>query len=93
MTSPGALLTSSGIPVGPPGNPFTVFPVGYRKIQLVLTENRSGAIETGWSCSGGNSSTKDTWSEIWGDGIDAAVKDGAAIVYTLTWLKLSFSEF
>ena len=26
-------------------------------------------METGWSCSGGNSLTKDTCSEIWGDGI------------------------
>ena len=26
-------------------------------------------IETGWICSGGNSSTKDTWSEVWGDGV------------------------
>ena len=26
------------------------------------------SLETGWTCSGGNSSTKDTWSEIWGDG-------------------------
>ena len=25
-------------------------------------------IENGWSCSGGTSSTKDTWNEIWGDG-------------------------
>ena len=28
----------------------------------------SCSIETGWTCSGGNSSTKDIWSEIWGDG-------------------------
>ena len=43
-------------------------------------KNRAWAIESGWSCSWGNSSTKDTWTEIWGDGEGAAVKDGAAIV-------------
>ena len=75
-------MTSPGIPIDPPGNPFTVFQVGYWKIQLVLTENRDWAIETGWTWSGGNSSTKDTWTEIWGDGADAAVKDDAAIVKT-----------
>ena len=82
MTSSGALMTSSGIPIGPPGNPFTVFPVGYWRIQLVSIENRSCVVEIGWTCSGGNSVTKDTCSEICGDGVDAAVKDGAAIVYT-----------
>ena len=43
-------------------------------------ENRVGAAETGWVWTGGTTSSKDTWTEIWGDGIDAAVKDGAAIV-------------
>ena len=43
-------------------------------------ENRTWAIENGWSCSGGNSSTKDTWTEILGDGAKAAVKDCAAVV-------------
>ena len=27
------------------------------------------SIETGWSCSGGNPSSPDAWSEVWGDGI------------------------
>ena len=31
--------------------------------------NSSCSVETGWSCTGGNSLTKDTWTEIWGDGI------------------------
>ena len=31
------------------------------------------AIETGYSWSGGSLSTKDTWNEIWGDGIRATV--------------------
>ena len=55
--------------------------MGYWKIQLVLTENRAGVIETGWTWTGGSSTTKDIWTEIWGDGIEAAVKDGGAIVY------------
>ena len=64
----------------PIGKSFYSFQVGYWKIQLVFMENRSWAIETGWTWSGGNSSTKNIWTEIWGDGADAAVKDGAAIV-------------
>ena len=80
VTSSEKLLTSPGIPIGPPGNPFTVFQVGYWKIQLVLTENRAWAIESGWTWSGGTTPSKDTWTEIWGDRIDAAVKDDAAIV-------------
>ena len=31
--------------------------------------NSSCSVETGWSCTGGNKSTKDACSEIWGDGI------------------------
>ena len=42
-------------------------------------ENRAGAIETGWTWAGGSTSSKDTWSEIWGDGAGAAVKDDAAV--------------
>ena len=84
MTSSEALLTSPGIPIGPPGNPFTVFQVGYWKIQPVLTENCVGAAETGWVWGGGSSTSKDIWNDIWGDGIDAAVKDGAAIVRDLS---------
>ena len=43
-------------------------------------ENRTGTVEAGWAWTGGSSTSKDTWSEICGDGVDAAVKDGAAIV-------------
>ena len=43
-------------------------------------ENRSCVVETGFKWEGGSPTKKDTWTEIWGDGIDAAVKDGAAIV-------------
>ena len=43
-------------------------------------ENRAGAIEAGWTWTGGSTSSKDTWSEIRGDGADAAVKDCAAVV-------------
>ena len=74
MTSSGALLSSPGIPVGLLGNPFTVFQVGYWKIQLVLTENRVWAIESGWTWSGGTTTSKDTWTEIWGDGVDTLSK-------------------
>ena len=52
-------------------------------------ENCAGMAETGWVWTGGSTSSKDTCSEIWGDVIDAAVKDGAAIVYDL---KNIFSE-
>ena len=30
--------------------------------------NSSWSIETGWTCSGGSSTSKDNWNEIWGDG-------------------------
>ena len=30
--------------------------------------NNYWGIESGWKCSGGTSSTKDVWTEIWGDG-------------------------
>ena len=43
-------------------------------------ENCVGAAETWWVWTGGSTSSKDTCSEIWGDGTDAAVKDGAATV-------------
>ena len=36
-------------------------------------QNRAWAIESGWSWTGGSTTTKDTWTEIWGDGADAAV--------------------
>ena len=37
-------------------------------------------VETGWTWKGGSSTTKDTWTEIWGDGEGAAIKDDAAVV-------------
>ena len=74
-------MTSPRIPIGLPGNPFTVFPVGYWKIQLLFMENRAGAVETGWTWTGGSISSKDICTEIWGDGAGAAVKDGAAAVF------------
>ena len=43
-------------------------------------ENCVGEAETGWIWTGGSTSSKDTCSEICGNGIDAAVKDGTAIV-------------
>ena len=43
-------------------------------------ENHSFVVETGFKWEGGSPTKRDTWTEIWGDGIDAAVKDGAAIV-------------
>ena len=43
-------------------------------------ENCVGVAETGLVWNRGSTSSKDTCSKIWGDGIDAAVNDGAAIV-------------
>ena len=44
-------------------------------------ENHAWRAEAGWTCSGGTPTSSDTYTEIWGDGADAADKDGAAIVY------------
>ena len=52
-------------------------------------ENHVGAIESGWTWNGGSTTSKDTWTMIWGDGADAAVKDDAAIVYDI--LKKKFN--
>ena len=49
-------------------------------------ENRAGAIEIEWTWTGGSISSKDTCTEILGDGTDAAVKDGAAVVTPITIL-------
>ena len=54
--------------------------MGYWKIQPLLIENCVGTAETGCVWTGGSTSSEDTCSEIWGDGIDAVVKDGAVIV-------------
>ena len=85
MTSSGALLTSLGIPIGLLRNPFTVFQVGYWKIQLVFIENYSWAIESRWTWTGGSTTTKDTWTEIWGD---AAVENIGAAISNLLGLPL-----
>ena len=87
MTSSGVLLTSSGIPIALLGNPFTVFQLGYWQIQLVFTENRAWAIESGWTWSGRTTTSKDTWTEIWGDWAEATVKDDPAIVIKI-FLKI-----
>ena len=81
MTSPGALLTSPGIPIGLPGNPFTVFQVGYRKIQLVFMENHAGAYARFFASRGAKVVANDTVCDVHGDGVEAAVEDGAAIVH------------
>ena len=44
-------------------------------------ENHAWRAEAGWTCSGGTPTSSDTCTEIWGDEADAAVKDGAAIVF------------
>ena len=54
-------------------------------------ENCTWAIETSCTWSGGNSSTKDTWTEIWGDGADAAVKDGATIIFSIYNICASYN--
>ena len=73
------LLTSPGIPIGPPGNPFTVFQVGYLKIKLVFMENRAEAHARFFALRGAKV-VNDTGCDVHGDGVDAVVKDGAAIV-------------
>ena len=52
-------------------------------------ENRAGAIESWWTWTGGSTTSKDTWTEIWGDGADAAVKDDAAIVTLILFCSIS----
>ena len=37
-------------------------------------------LDSGWTWTCGSSTSKDTCVEICGDGVDAAVKEGAAIV-------------
>ena len=59
---------------------FYSFLGGLLEIQLLLMENCVRAAETGWVWTEGSTSSKDTCSKIWGDGTDAAVKDGAATV-------------
>ena len=45
-------------------------------------ESCSFVVETWFKWEGGSPTKRDTWTEIWDDGIDAAVKDGAAIEIT-----------
>ena len=81
MTSSEMLLTSPGIPIGPPGNPFTVFQVGYRKIQLVFMENRVGAYARFFASRGAKVVANDTGCDVHGDRVDAAVENvNAAII-------------
>ena len=42
-------------------------------------KNRAWAIETGWTWTGGSSTSKDTWTEIWEGGEGVAVKDAAVV--------------
>ena len=51
-------------------------------------ENHSFVVETGFKWEGGSPTKRDTWTEIWSDGIDAAVKDSAAIVWYSTLIPL-----
>ena len=44
-------------------------------------QNLAWAIESEFSWTGLSTTTKDTWTEIWGDGAGAAVKDDTAIVF------------
>ena len=46
-------------------------------------ENCSWAIESGWTWIGGSTTTKDTWTEIWGYGADAAAENDGAIIMLL----------
>ena len=43
-------------------------------------ENCSWAIESGWTWTGGSTTTKDTWAEIWGDEADASAENDGAII-------------
>ena len=43
-------------------------------------QNSESAIEIVWTLTGVSTTTKDSWIEIWGDGADVAMKEGAAVV-------------
>ena len=90
MTPSGALPMSLGIPIGLFENPFTVFQGDYWKIQLLFMQNLVWKAETGWAWTGESTTTKVVWTEIWGDGEYAAVKDGAAVVFISSINSSSF---
>ena len=81
MTSSGVLLTSLKIPIGLFGNRFTVFQLDYWKVQLLFMQNLAWAIKSGWSWSGGSTTSADSWIDICGNREGAAVKDDAAVVF------------
>ena len=85
MTSSGALMTSPGIPIGPPGNPFTVFQVGYWKIQLLQLKKRKNHKRKKLMLESDIKIHSTVFMDISIDGVDAAVKDGAAIVEKLNY--------
>ena len=73
------------IQIGQCENSLTVFQVDYLKIHcslfIICKKSRNLII-----LSRGTTTTKDTWTEIWGDGESAAVKDDATIV-NMQWIK------
>ena len=73
MTSFEVLLKSIGTLIGQFGNTFTVFQVDYFNIQLLFMQNFGWKAETWWIWSRGTWTTsKDTWTEMCGDGEGAA---------------------
>ena len=68
----------------PTGKSFYSSPGGLLENPAGLHGNRAWTIEQGYTWTGGTPANKDTWTEIWGDGADAAAKDGAAIVILVT---------
>ena len=48
-------------------------------------QNLEWKAETGWTWTGGSTTSKYTWTEIWGDGEGAAIKDDAAEVSKLNY--------
>ena len=94
MTPSGAFLTSFWIPIGLFRNLFKVFRLDYWKTQLFFIQNLALKAESGWTWTGGSTTSKVTWTEIWGDGENAAIKDDTAIVFSVDekvshdWLKI-----
>ena len=81
MRSSGVLLTSLWFPIGLFGNFFYSFPSWLLEYSTAIHVKLCMKIETGWIWSGGAwTKTKDTRTEMCGDGEGATVKDDAAIV-------------
>ena len=74
------LLTSHGIPIGLLENPFTVCLIRLLKNPVALHVKSWMKTEIGWTWTRGSTTTKDTWTETWGDEEHAVVKDGADAV-------------